>query len=203
MPSKIDLDLFFYSFRLKMTNESGDNTVTVSAMSDMDILIQYYLENKVNKIAVDELLKQGFDSLDMLKLVNMEDLSSQHIPMGQRRLIFHIAQALNKADNTSVSANQSKWLTATPTSEGNTGVSQQLQNAGATSAGNTDQSAVSTMTKPLAGNTWVSQAYPGPQQQDVYSQTLFNTLLPQQTQLATLGHSNNHSSSESVNIQMQ
>ena len=119
MPSKINRDLFFYSFHLKMTNEPGDNTVTVSAMSDMDILIQYYLENKVNKTAVDELLKRGFDSLDMLKLVNMEDFSSQHIPIGQRPLIFHIPQALDKVDNTSVSANQSKWLTATPTSDSN------------------------------------------------------------------------------------
>ena len=190
---------FFYSFPLKVTNGSGDNTVTVS---DMDILIQYYLKNKVNKTAVDELLKRGFDSLDTLKLVNMEDLSSQHIPIGQWLLIFHIAKALNKADNTSISANQSKWVTATPMSEENTGVSKQLQNAGATSAGHTDQSAASTMTAPLAGNTGVSQAHPGPQQQDVYSQTLINTLLPQQAQLAMLGHSNTHSSSESVNIQM-
>ena len=47
-----------------MASESGDNTATLSDMSDMDILIQYCLENKVNKTAVDELLKRGFDSLD-------------------------------------------------------------------------------------------------------------------------------------------
>ena len=179
-----------------MASESGDNTATLSDMSDMDILIQYCLENKVNKTAVDELLKRGFDSLDALKLVNMEDLSSQHIPMGQRRLIFHIAQALNKADNTSIS-NQSKSSTATPTSEGNTGVSQQRQSAGTTSASNIDQSATSTMTASLAGITGVSQAHVQPQQQDVYSQTLLNTLLRQQAELAPLGHSN----SGSLNIQ--
>lgn len=188
-----------------MTNETGENTDvgTVSDLSDMDILIQYCLQNKVNKTAVDELLKRGFDSLDALKLVNMEDLSSQHIPMGQRRLIFHIAQALSNPETTSGSAGQSETVTATPTSEGNTGVSQQLQNAGATSAGPSNQSASSMMTAPLAGNTGVSQAHPGlpqPQQnQDVYSQTLLNTLLRQQAQLATLGHSSTPSGC--VNIQ--
>ena len=39
-----------------MTNKSGDNTVAVSDMSDMDILIQCCLKNKVNKTAVDELI---------------------------------------------------------------------------------------------------------------------------------------------------
>ena len=185
-----------------MSNESAENTVTLSDMSAMDILIQYCLENKVNKTAVDELLKRGFDSLDALKLVNMEDLSSQHIPMGQRRLIFHIAQELNKTNTTSGSASQSKSSTSTPTLEGNTGVSQGLQNAETTSGSTTDQSAASTTTAPLPGNTGVSQPHPGlPQlQQDLYSQTLLNTLLRQQAQLTTLRHSNT-SSSEGVNIQ--
>ena len=184
----------------KMATES-EETGTVTEMSDMDILIQYCLENKVNKTAVDELLKRGFDSLEALKLVNMEDLSSQHIPMGQRRLIFHIAQEL-KSNTTSGSADQSKLFTATPMSGGSTGVSQQPQNAGATSAGAIDQSASGTMTAPPAGNTGVSQALGLPQQQqDVYSQTLLNTLLRQQAQLATLGLSNSASSSGNVNIQ--
>ena len=56
---------------------------------DQDILIQYCLQNKINKTAVDELLKRGYDSLDTLKLVNIEELGWQNIPMGQRSLILH------------------------------------------------------------------------------------------------------------------
>ena len=73
----------------------------ISDLSDQDLLIKYCLQSKVNKTAIDKLLKRGYDSLDALKLVNIEDLSSQNIPMGQRRLIYHIAQALINEDITS------------------------------------------------------------------------------------------------------
>ena len=58
------------------SEKTASETASVSEMSDQDILIQYCLQNKVNKNAVDELLKRGFDSLEALKLVAMEDLSS-------------------------------------------------------------------------------------------------------------------------------
>ena len=74
---------------------------TISDLPDQDILIKYCLQSKVNKTALDELLKRVYDSLDALKLVNIEDLSSQNIPMGQRRLIYHITQALINDDITS------------------------------------------------------------------------------------------------------
>ena len=207
------ISLFLSAPPAKMADQTSENNDvgTVSDLSDTDILIQYCLQNKVNKTAVDELLKRGFDSLDALKLVNMEDLSSQHIPMGQRRLIFHIAKALGDTESTSgsttsVSAGQSETATATPTAGGNTGVSQLLQSVGATSASQPNQSQSSTIAAPLAGNTGVSQALPGFQQQqtnnvnnNVYNQTLLNTLLSQQAQLATSGLSSN--STNSVNVQ--
>ena len=96
--------------------ENVCNTAAVSDMSDQDILIKYCLDNKINKTALDELMKRGFDSLDALKLVNMEDLSSQNIPMGQRRLIFHVAQALNTNEPASTQS-------GTALSAGNAGVS--------------------------------------------------------------------------------
>ena len=168
----------------------GENsaTGTVSDMTDSDLLIKYCLDNKINKTAIDELLKRGFDSLEALKLVNMEDLSSQNIPMGQRRLIFHIAQALHAPTTTSGSNSQSGTNSATTTSQGNTGVSHGNPLAGATYA---NQSAPAFTATPLAGNTGVSQnslGQPVPNQ-DIYSQTLLNTLLSQQTQLAALGQS--------------
>ena len=98
--------------------ENRCNTAAVSDMSDQDILIKYCLDNKINKTALDELMKRRFDSLDALKLVNMEDLSSQNIPMGQRRVIFHVAQALNTNEPASTQSG-----TVTALSAGNAGVS--------------------------------------------------------------------------------
>ena len=71
---------------------------TIWDLSDQDILIKYCLQSKVVKIAINELLKHGYDSLDALKLVNIKDLSNQNIPMSQRRLICHIAQTLDDQD---------------------------------------------------------------------------------------------------------
>lgn len=152
------------------TQDDG-NMGTVSDLTDQDLLIQYCLQNKVNKTAIDELLKRGYDSLNALKLVNIEDLSSQHIPMGQRRLIYHIAQALTDNDDTSGQTG-SKGSTASGT-QGNTGVSQ------------VNDRPVREQ-QPVA-NSSVQQTPP-----DLYSQTLLNTYLNQQSQLTN---------SASVNVQ--
>ena len=79
----------------------------------------------------------------------MEDLSSQNIPMGQRRLIFHIVQALNTNEPASTQSG-----TVTALSAGNAGVSHTTR---------------STMEQP----------------NDVNGSTLLNTLLQQQTQIAS------------------
>ncbi|MEW8547234.1 MAG: hypothetical protein AB2693_27300 [Candidatus Thiodiazotropha sp.] len=65
-------------------------------MSDEDLVINYCLQSKVTKPAVDELLKRGFNSLEALSLVDMEDLMSPKIPCGQRRLILHVAGTLKQ-----------------------------------------------------------------------------------------------------------
>ena len=88
-------------------DDANANMATVSDLSDQDILISYCLENKVSKTAIYELLKRGYDSLAALRLVNIKDLSSQNIPMGQRRLIVHIAQALGADDSTSCATGNS------------------------------------------------------------------------------------------------
>ena len=77
------------------------NMATVSDLSDQDILISYCLENIVSKTVIDKLLKRGYDRLAALRLVNIKDLSSQNIPMGQRLLIVHIAHTLGADDSTS------------------------------------------------------------------------------------------------------
>ena len=58
------------------------------------MVTQFCIQNKVTKTATDELLKRGFNSLEALKLVELDDLSSEKIPRGQRRLIMHIVRTL-------------------------------------------------------------------------------------------------------------
>lgn len=180
--------------------QSADGMATVSDLNDQDVMIQYCLTNKVNKIAIDELLKRGFESLEALKLVTMEDMSSVNIPMGQRRLIFHIAQALNPADSTSGSSG-SKTMTTTSV-EGNTGIP---LTASGVSTGNISipttvaggsAGASLPLNQPAVPSVAVGQLQQQPLSQDIYNQTLLNTLLTQQAQIASAGQS-----SVSVNTQ--
>ena len=49
-------------------------------LSNEDIVMQFCLQNKVNKTVPEELLKRGFTSLEALKLVQMDDQNSDKIP---------------------------------------------------------------------------------------------------------------------------
>ena len=73
----------------------------VSDLADEDVVINFCLQNKIAKSAIDELLKRGFNSLEALSLVMMDDLVSPKIPVGQRRLILHIAGSLKHKSATS------------------------------------------------------------------------------------------------------
>ena len=70
---------------------------TVSDLSDMDMVINYFLQNKIAKRVIDELLKKGFTSLEAFRLVEMDDLTEPTITKGQQGLIVHIAAALQQA----------------------------------------------------------------------------------------------------------
>ena len=84
-----------------ISDNQDASMATVTDLSNQDILIKYCLDNKFGKTAIDKLLKRGYDSFAALRLVNIEDLSSQNISMGQRRIIFHTAQSLGADDSTS------------------------------------------------------------------------------------------------------
>ena len=105
-----------------MTNEDNTQEVAVVALSDEELVMQFCIQNKVSKTATDELLKRGFTSLEALKLVELDDLSSEKIPRGQRRLILHIVRTLlhdgTADDGTAVGTNAG---TANPVSTPTTG----------------------------------------------------------------------------------
>ncbi|MEW8544995.1 MAG: hypothetical protein AB2693_15835, partial [Candidatus Thiodiazotropha sp.] len=135
-------------------------TATVSALSPGDEVIKFCLDNKIQRPVIDELLERGFDSLQALSLIDVEDVKSQKIPIGQRRLILHIAKSLTCG---------------------------------------TGQASLSTNPGP---SPTPANVEPPPEEQpsvpgDIYQQTLLNSLLAHQTDLAS-GQQNITSRSECV-----
>ena len=72
-----------------------EGQAVVSDLADEDVMINFGLQNMIAKSAVNQLLKLGFYSLEALSQVVMDDLVSPKIPVGQHRLILHIAGSLN------------------------------------------------------------------------------------------------------------
>ena len=74
----------------------GLSSVRVSDLSDTDKVINYCLENKIDKDIIDEILVRGYTSMEAFVLLDMADIQSPKIPKGQRRLLVHIAEALRQ-----------------------------------------------------------------------------------------------------------
>ena len=70
-----------------MAESEPTGTGSVSDMSPADQMIKFCLDNNIQRGVIDELLDRGFDSIQALSLVDSEDLKSQQIPVGQRRLM--------------------------------------------------------------------------------------------------------------------
>ena len=82
-----------------MSEENNENYVmgiaTVSGPKATDIVIQFLLENKVRRQAVDEVIKRGYTNLQALRLTDIKDHNTPIIPLCQRRLIVHVASAID------------------------------------------------------------------------------------------------------------
>ena len=135
-------------------------------------------------VFLNESERELHDSLTALRLVNIKDLSSQNIPMGQRQLIVHIAHALGADDSTSCATGNS--VTTSSASTGNTEVSLTTNRI-------TDQQVTSTQL-PAAGQQQQPQA------SNAYSQTLLNRLLNQQAQVSAATGNSSTSAINKVNI---
>lgn len=85
-----------------MSEENNENyvmgTATESGPTDTDIVIQFLLENKVSRQAVDEVIKHGYTSLQALRRTDIKDLNTSIIPLGQCRLIVHVASAIDTSE---------------------------------------------------------------------------------------------------------
>ena len=114
--------------------------------------------------------------------------------MGQRRLIFHIAQALNSVEDTSGQTGSAASVTSATV--GDTGVPITSSGTGtgsattpATTAGNIGVSLATNQASSQAAVHHLASMRQQQTTQDIYSLALLSSLLGQQAQLATAGQS--------------
>ena len=99
---------------------TGINEGTTTVLSNEDIVKQFCLQNMVNETAASE----------ALKFVQMDDLSSDKIPRGQRRLILHIVHTLLVQDVTAVETTETTEDTNAGEEDGAAAFSVQIDQEG-------------------------------------------------------------------------
>ena len=160
-----------------MANESS-NSEPVVVRSDEELVIDFCLANKVSRTAAEELLKRGFTSLEALKLVEMDDLSTEKIPKGQRRLIMHITRALVQLDAAGSVAGTAKDISTTEAPDAGTANS-------ATASGAVGTNAPVQITQEVEpGNAVQDSTKSSNEQADIYS-SLINNLISHQKSFAS------------------
>ena len=63
-------------------------TIEITTMSDEQIAAAWAAKCKITDEAVEKLFKEGFNSLDAIKLIESEDLAKTKISRGQQKLII-------------------------------------------------------------------------------------------------------------------
>ena len=184
--------------QLQIEEQKENVYAIVMDLSDTDLVINYCLQNKVDKMAVDELLKRGYTSLKALQLIEAEDLSGPKIPRGQRRTIFHITGALKETASSSMGSNDG---TATKNTEDNQlpAEDQPATTSGTTTFGTTTSSTTSSTSSPPTTtmmtaaevprvNTTANGVYSAPRNDnaDVYHSAIVINLIAQQNALQGL-----------------
>ena len=170
--------------------EQNENVFgTVTDLSDSDLVINYCLQNKVDKVAVDELLKRGYTSLEALQLIEADDLSGPKIPRGQRRLIMHIAAALKGTASSPAGSTDGTANAATENNEENrrSTEGQSATSGTATSGTTTTTTTLTTAAAPGAPEvprvtTTTNGVYSAPRNDnaDLYHSAFVNNLISQQ-----------------------
>lgn len=78
------------------------NMVEIRTMTDEEYVSHWAAQNKISSEATEKLFKEGFTSMEALKLIDSEDLGKTKIPRGQQKLILAAVARLSEksADHT-------------------------------------------------------------------------------------------------------
>ena len=82
-----------------MMGNGAENLIgmEVRTLFDEEAIFVWAAENKINKEAIDKLIKDDFPSMDALRLVDQEDLHKSKLPHGQQKPILSCVQKYNAA----------------------------------------------------------------------------------------------------------
>ena len=76
----------------------GENLIEIRTLSD-EVVSDWAVGNKISAAAVEKLFKEGFTSIEAIKLLDSDDLSRSKIPRGQQKLILASVKKLLIAEN--------------------------------------------------------------------------------------------------------
>lgn len=98
------------------------NVIEIQTFSDEQLVTSWLAERKISRDAIEKLLKDGFTSMEAVKLIESEDLVKSKIPRGQQKLIISEVQKLVRAENSDA---LSQTAHAQVSNEAGNGISQQ------------------------------------------------------------------------------
>lgn len=76
------------------------NLIEIRTMSDEECVSSWAVQNKISSDAIERLFKEGFTSMEALKLLDSDDLGRTKIPRGQQKLILaSVSRLLNSEDS--------------------------------------------------------------------------------------------------------
>lgn len=75
-------------------HENVDNFLEIRTMSDEEMAEAWATEHKISGDAIEKLFKEGFNSLDAIRLIDADDLARTKIARGQQKLIIVSVQKL-------------------------------------------------------------------------------------------------------------
>ena len=148
--------------------DAAETSVILSDMTPADLVVKFLLDNKIQRAVIDEVLERGLDSLEALSLLDPEDIKTQKIPVGQRRLLLYIAKSLGT---------QGQRSSALIGSEACPNI--QTRGSGSTPVNQPATMSTTHRAQPTSLPTGTEGI-----NTDVYQQTLMNSLITQQAQLA-------------------
>lgn len=62
--------------------------IEIRTMSDEECVSSWAVQNKISSDAIERLFKEGFTSMEALKLLDRADLRRTKIPRGQQKLVL-------------------------------------------------------------------------------------------------------------------
>ena len=77
----------------------SENLNEIRTLSDEEVVSDWAVGNKISADAVEKLFKEGFTSIEAIKLLDSDDLSRSKIPRGQQKLILASVKKLLIAEN--------------------------------------------------------------------------------------------------------